>query len=65
MSNSFKFLLASLLLLLAVAVGTEVAALHRHPLPVLSRLIAPVVVRKAPAAPAMHKTVHSVRHRAS
>ena len=63
MPNSLKLLLASLLLLLAVAVGTEVAALHRRPLPAIGPVAAPVVVRKSSVVPPVRKSVHSVRHR--
>ncbi|MCI1187412.1 hypothetical protein MON38_08265 [Hymenobacter sp. DH14] len=58
-----RLLFISLVLVLAVALGTEVAALHRKPLPT-GPLVAPVVVRKSSAAPAAHKSVHTVRHRA-
>lgn len=61
--NYLKLLLASLLLLLAVAVGTEVAALHHEPLPAVGPLAAPVVVRKSSAMRPVRKSVHTVAHR--
>ena len=60
----FRFLFVSLLLLLIVALGTEVAALRHRSRPVPAQLIAPVVVRKSSAVPPARKSVHSVRHRA-
>ena len=62
MPNYLKLLLASLLLLLAVAVGTEVAALHREPQPDAGPLAAPVVVRKSSAVRPVRKSVHTVAH---
>jgi len=59
-----KFLLASLLLVLAALIGTEVAALHREPLPAAGLLAVPVVVRKSSAVPPPRKSVHPVGHRA-
>ena len=59
-----RFLFAGLLLVLLVALGTEVAALHRRSRPVPDQPAAPVVVRKSAAAPPARKSVHSVRHRA-
>lgn len=50
-----KILLTGLLLALIVALGTEVAALHRNALPVLPG--PPVVVRKLAAAAAVPKSV--------
>ncbi|MET4073058.1 hypothetical protein [Hymenobacter sp. UYCo722] len=64
MPNLIKFLLASLLLVLAIAVGTEVAALHRKTRPAGRPLAAPVVVRKSAVVPLLRKTVHAVAHRA-
>ena len=58
------FLFVGLLLVLVVALGTEVAALHRRPRPVPGQAIAPVVVRKSSAVPPARKSVHFVRHRA-
>ncbi|MDO7845686.1 hypothetical protein Q5H92_04905 [Hymenobacter sp. M29] len=48
MRNLLKFLVTVLLLVLVVAVGTEVAALHHSADPDPDTLVAPVVVRKAP-----------------
>ena len=50
-----KILLTGLLLALIVALGTEVAALHRNALPVLPG--PPVVVRKLAAAATVPKSV--------
>ncbi|GAB3728282.1 hypothetical protein GCM10027594_10370 [Hymenobacter agri] len=60
-----RFLFISLLLVLAVAVGTEVAALHRKTRPAAGPAVTPVVVRKSTVMPMPHKTVHTVSHRAS
>jgi len=43
-----KILIPGLLLVLALAVGAEVVALHRAARPAQVPLVAPVVVRKAP-----------------
>lgn len=59
-----RFLFISLLLVLAVAVGTEVAALHRKARPATDPAVAPVVVRKSTVVPMPHKSVHTVGHRA-
>ncbi|WP_345056008.1 hypothetical protein [Hymenobacter glaciei] len=53
-----------LLLVLVIALGTEVAALHHHQWPTPGQPVLPVVVRKSSVAPTPHKTVHTVRHRA-
>jgi hypothetical protein len=55
-------LFVSLMLVLAVALGTEVAALHRRPRPT-GPPAAPVVVRKSSTAPSAHKSVQAVVHR--
>ena len=55
-----KILLGSLLLVLIVALGTEVVALHRSALPLPSQTAQPVVVRKSPTAPMPPKTVRPV-----
>ncbi|GAB3588371.1 hypothetical protein [Hymenobacter daeguensis] len=55
-----KILLSSLLLVLIIAVGTEVVALHRGPVPPLDQTAAPVVVRKSTTAPMPPKTVRPV-----
>ena len=61
-----KILLSSLLLVLIIAVGTEVVALHRNALSPLDQTTPPVVVRKSTTAPVPLKTVRPVvRHRAS
>ena len=52
-----KFIMAGLLLVLAVALGTEVAALHRLAPP---QTAGPVVVRKATHRPAPIKIVRPV-----
>ena len=54
-----KIVVIGLLLALAVAVGTEVAALHRNALasPLPNPTAAPVVVRKAAHADILPKTV--------
>ncbi|MDQ2795269.1 MAG: hypothetical protein M3Y12_14855 [Bacteroidota bacterium] len=57
-------LVSLLLLLLLVALGTEVAALRHKPQPAAGPLAAPVVVRKSSAVPAPRRSVHAVRHRA-
>ena len=59
-----RFLFVSLLLVLLVALGTEVAALHHRAQPAAGPLVAPVVVRKSSVAPAPRRSVHAVRHRA-
>jgi hypothetical protein len=53
-----KILLASLLLVLIVALGTEVVALHRIALP--AQTAPPVVVRKSTTAPMPPKRVRQV-----
>ena len=52
-----KILIAGLLLVLVVAVGTEVVALHRDAIPVLPYPTATLVVRKATGTAAPLKTV--------
>ena len=47
MRNLIKFLVTVLLLVLVVAVGTEVVALHHSPTTDPDAPVAPVVVRKA------------------
>ena len=42
-----KILISGLLLLLVLAVGTEVVALHRQARPAVAHLAHPIVVRKA------------------
>ena len=59
-----RFLFISFLLVLAVALGTEVAALHRRVRPAAGPAVAPVVVRKSTVVPMPHKSVHIVGHRA-
>ena len=59
-----RFLFVSLLLVLVVALGTEVAALHHRARPTTGPPVVPVVVRKSSAAPAPRKSVHLVGHRA-
>ncbi|ALW86054.1 hypothetical protein AUC43_13720 [Hymenobacter sedentarius] len=54
-------MLCGLLLLLAVALGTEVVALHRSQGPGAPKPAAPVVVRKAPHPHAPPKTVRPVK----
>ena len=63
MQNLLKVLLCGLLLMLAVALGTEVVALHRSQEPSSSKSAPPVVVRKAAHATALPKTVRRVRPR--
>ena len=58
-------LLAGLLLLLSVAVGTEVVALHRADAPDTLAATPPVLVRKAPAARQPRKSVRVLSHRAA
>jgi hypothetical protein len=55
-----KILLSSLLLVLIIAVGTEVVALHRSTLPPAGQASPPVVVRKSTTAPMPLKTVRPV-----
>ncbi|MBO2010950.1 hypothetical protein [Hymenobacter negativus] len=55
-----KILLSSLLLVLIIAVGTEVVALHRTALSPLDQHAPPVVVRKSTTAPIPLKTVRPV-----
>ena len=55
-----KILLSSLLLVLIIAVGTEVAALHRNDLPPPDSTAPPVVVRKSTTAPVPLKVVRPV-----
>ena len=55
-----KILLSSLLLVLIVALGTEVVALHRNALPPPAPGTPPVVVRKSSTAPEPPKTVRAV-----
>ena len=59
-----RFLFVSLLLILVVALGTEVAALHHRAQPSAGLAVAPVVVRKSLMVPAPRRSVHAVRHRA-
>ncbi|MBH8569148.1 hypothetical protein KB206_09660 [Microvirga sp. STS02] len=59
MRTLLKILLGSLLLVLIVALGTEVVALHRIA-PALTAQTAPVVVRKSTTAPVPPKTVRPV-----
>ena len=58
-----KFLFACLLLVLVVALSTEVAALRHKPRPA-APLAVPVVVRKSTAVPPPRRSVHAVGHRA-
>ncbi|GAB3847388.1 hypothetical protein GCM10028822_08740 [Hymenobacter terrigena] len=58
MHTLLKILLSSLLLVLLVALGTEVVALHRIALP--GQTTPPVVVRKSTTAPMPPKTVRPV-----
>jgi hypothetical protein len=58
-----RFLFISLLLVLLVAFGTEVAALHQQAQPAAGPLAAPVVVRKSSVLPPPRKSVHMVMHR--
>ncbi|MDB5268923.1 MAG: hypothetical protein JWP58_1963 [Hymenobacter sp.] len=58
MRTLLKILLGSLLLVLLVALGTEVVALHRIALP--NQSVSPVVVRKSTTAPMPPKTVRPV-----
>ena len=58
-----KILFTCLLLVLAVALGTEVAALHRAALPIPARVLPPVVVRKAAYASTPPKTVRPLSGR--
>jgi hypothetical protein len=53
-----KIITAGLLLLLVLALGTEVAALHRGALAPVSLSAHPVVVRKALNSAEHPKTVH-------
>ena len=55
-----KILLSGLLLLLLLAVGAEVVALHRGNSPNVSQTIPAVVVRKAARALTPPKSVHPV-----
>lgn len=55
-----KILLSSLLLVLVIAVGTEVVALHRNALPPPNQTTPTVVVRKSTTAPVPLKTVRPV-----
>ena len=64
MSAFLKIVFVSLLLVLAVAVGTEVAALHHKHRPAGRPALVPVVVRKSLAVPPPHRSVHAVRRRA-
>ena len=59
-----RFLFVSLLLVLVVALGTEVAALRHRSRPVSGQPMVPVVVRKSCAVSPAHKSVHTVNHRA-
>ncbi|GAB2871631.1 hypothetical protein [Hymenobacter ruber] len=60
MRTLLKLLLGSLLLVLLVALGTEVVALHRSAPALLAQTAPPVVVRKSTTAPAPPKTVRPV-----
>ncbi|MBU6121681.1 hypothetical protein [Hymenobacter siberiensis] len=60
MRTLLKILLGSLLLLLLVALGTEVVALHRSALPLPGLTAPPMVVRKSTTAPMPPKTVRLV-----
>jgi hypothetical protein len=55
-----KILLSSLVLVLILALGTEVVALHRNALPPPDPDTPPVVVRKSATAPEPPKTVRVV-----
>ena len=68
MRTLLKILLGSLLLVLIVALGTEVVALHRSALPLpaqttLPGTTPPVVVRKSLTAPMPPKTVRPLAAR--
>ena len=58
-----RFLFIGLLLVLVVALGTEVAALYRKPRPAAGSM-PPVLVRKSSVVPMPRKSVHAVGHRA-
>ncbi|GAB3865815.1 hypothetical protein GCM10028824_05270 [Hymenobacter segetis] len=60
MRTLLKLLLGSLLLVLIVALGTEVVALHRSALPLPTQTTSPVVVRKSTTAPMPPKMVRPV-----
>lgn len=60
MRTLLKILLGSLLLVLLVALGTEVVALHRSALPLPGQTAPPMVVRKSTTAPMPPKTVRLV-----
>lgn len=60
MRTLLKILLGSLLLMLLVALGTEVVALHRNTLPLPGQTAPPMVVRKSTTAPMPPKTVRLV-----
>ena len=58
MRTLLKIVIAGLLLLMVVALGTEVVALHRGALAPVSLSAHPVVVRKALNSTEHPKTVH-------
>ena len=60
MRTLLKILLSGLLLVLLVALGTEVVALHRSALPLFAQTAPPVVVRKSTTVPMPPKTVRPV-----
>lgn len=55
-----KILLGSLLLVLIMALGTEVVALYHSALPLPTKTAPPVVVRKSPTTLMPPKTVRPV-----
>lgn len=57
-----KIFVTGLLLVLLVALGAEVTALHHSPPPDTRHMAAPVVVRKSISAPMPLKTVRPVAH---
>ncbi|MDO7852182.1 hypothetical protein [Hymenobacter convexus] len=60
MRTLLKILISGLLLVLMVAVGAEVVALHHNALPDPDPLAAPVVVRKAPGVMPTPKFVRTL-----
>ena len=60
MRTLLKILLSGLLLVLLVALGTEVVALHRSAPALLAQAAPPVVVRKSTTAPMPPKMVRPV-----
>ena len=60
MHTLLKILFGSLLLVLIMALGTEVVALYHHALPLPAKTAPPVVVRKSPMALMPPKTVRPV-----